>query len=474
MADDPAATHSDTSSDPTPFIRTYAKDVARLTGKQPVAVHRDTPEPGVVLPTVDPTQSFNNASPREFPQEVISVGASDTVANLNSGSSPDLSNREVRRDEILTRLRAKVGRGDDEHEIHAPAPTYTTIPLPPPPPPRIPTPAPPVYIAPSTPPIPVPPPAPHKTHKQAFTFFGHHGTKGVESDPSPSNIHTFKSDFSDHIDDKKATTFSVLAAQSDSKENLAHEPRPAVTSSKKRNVQFILGGIALVIFTIGIAGGTYWFVALRTPSTGVPFVVSSLIFADEKVEINGEMGDELLLALAALGQGPSVKGNVVVTYAVTSTDGKSGVITAPQPGGQTIKKMFQSAPDILLRNISDESTFGIVQAGESNAAFFILDVTSYERTFAGMLGWEPKIATDLSVLYPAYQEAPISTSTPRVTSSPRFSDSSVANHDVRILKDDSGKTILIYGYRDKQTLIIARDEAAFSSILIRLGTADGE
>ncbi|KND51511.1 MAG: hypothetical protein AB202_03000 [Parcubacteria bacterium C7867-007] len=471
MADDPAASISNTPSDPTPYIRTYAKDVARLTGKQPIAVHstvkKDAPEPGVLLPDFDPTQSLNSSrpsSPREFPQEVISVTADDTVANLNA-PGPDLSNREVRRDEILTRLRAKVGRDEPAVELPHPTPPAPVAPVKPVP----------VYVPPPQP-APVPPPAPvvvpeppHKAHKQAFTFFGHHGTKKESLDPAPTNLHTFKSDFADHIDSQKATTFSVLAAQSDSKENLARTPKPASTTSKKPNLPFILGGVTLLVLGIGIVGGSYWFVSVRTPSSGLPFIVPSLIFADEKVEITGDSGPELMQALAAVAQGPSVNGNIIVTYI---TEREEGVVSIPQAGGQLIKQLFQNAPDILLRNITDGSTVGVIDAGDSNAPFFILDVSSYERTFAGMLGWEPTIAANLAPLYPPHLEN-VSTSTgARIVNPTRFMDKSVANHDVRVLIDSNNKTILIYGYRDKQTLIIARDEAAFSAILVRLAAGN--
>jgi hypothetical protein len=88
-----------------------------------------------------------------------------------------------------------------------------------------------------------------------------------------------------------------------------------------------------------------------------------------------------------------------------------------------------------------------------------------------MLGWETDMPEDLALLYPAYPEAP---QTPGSGQVARFVDETVANHDVRALKDSAGRTILLYGYRDKQTLIIARDEAAFTALLVRLGASGGK
>jgi hypothetical protein len=124
---------------------------------------------------------------------------------------------------------------------------------------------------------------------------------------------------------------------------------------------------------------------------------------------------------------------------------------------------------------------GVVQAGTQTAPFFVLRVLSYERTYAAMLAWEPTMLEDLSPLYPNYPNAPTSdTSTSTITTSgidtssepqQQFVDEIVDNQSVRALKDMSGRTILLYGYADRQTLIIARDEAAFQLLLSKLPSA---
>ena len=52
-----------------------------------------------------------------------------------------------------------------------------------------------------------------------------------------------------------------------------------------------------------------------------------------------------------------------------------------------------------------------------------------------------------------------------------FHDEVVSNHDVRIYRDAAGKSILLYGYWNQFTLVIARDPAAFTEILGRLATS---
>ena len=52
-----------------------------------------------------------------------------------------------------------------------------------------------------------------------------------------------------------------------------------------------------------------------------------------------------------------------------------------------------------------------------------------------------------------------------------FYDATVANRDVRVYRDISGRDVLLYGFWNQTTLIIARDAAAFTEIVGRLGTA---
>ena len=112
-----------------------------------------------------------------------------------------------------------------------------------------------------------------------------------------------------------------------------------------------------------------------------------------------------------------------------------------------------------------------MNAGAESRAFFIMKVSSYERTFAGMLEWEPRMLADLELLYPPHANESTGTSTPAVTALPSFSDEIVSNRDVRVLRDSVGRSLILYGYRDKETLIVARDEAAFAELLERLSTS---
>lgn len=475
-------------ADTSKYIRTFAKDVARVTNtpEVPPASNPSAPEDskreaaalGVSLPEFDSSPvnyKDDGVSPKEFKQEVVQLSEEDSKDIFKGQAAPPATPLmpqasigvvqavappepppttsaviESDRESILARLRSKVAsqpltvtppptpEGSDappanlvpEAAIRAAAPDFSAFTIP----------------VPQTPAQPVTAPAPA---------------------PTPSPIHTYSSDFADKIDQKQSSTFSVLAAQSDAGQATG-------SSKKKKSLVPLLAGVAMLVVGLGAVLGAYLYVE---KGTAVPMIanVPSLITFDESVELQGT-GEVLMQALADVANGGGVSGNVIVTYVTTLPSEEETASSIPQPGGKLVDDLNLPAPDILLRNIQDSSTVGVITAGEETRPFFIFKVSSYERTFAGMLGWERNIATDLSQLYPAYPSPSFQTGTTTASTSPvavpntiiTFTDDVVANYDVRILRDSSGRSLIIYGYLGKDILVVARDEAAFAALTSRL------
>lgn len=462
-------------SDPSQYIRTYAMDLAAVTG-QPMPSPAPAPQPekqkmvqeeGVSMPDYDPSpvQRDGGVSPEDFPQEKVDVTASDSEGifqqregfGLQPAASiplmpqenvapssivappttvmPQLSPEEeaAEREAVIARLRAKVRASTDvaataplvaeESAMRAAAPDFEKIP---------------------EPVLPIPQVSKEPIHPPTFI-----------TPEGPSPIHTYSSDFAERIDSSGATSFSVLAAQSDAGQT------PRATQPRKRTIlPLLVGGLMLVI---GVGAVAAAFVFTRPGTVPIVSSVPSLIPFDASVEVKGT-GQDLTQAIAKVGQSGSMIGNVVVTYVTLSTTTGSGI---PQPGGQLIQQMGLQAPSILLRNIDNTSTVGVLRAGTETRPFMLFKVNSYERTFAGMLAWEPTMASDLATFYPAYAGI-ASTSSKTPTS---FVDAVVANYDVRVLRDSSGRSLMLYGYKGKDLLIIARDEAAFTALVSRLAGA---
>ncbi len=471
-----------------------------LTGADSEGIFKEKGEPAAAKAPIQQT-----ASPF-MPQ--ASIGVQPTVApstETPAESTGSAGAHEENREAILTRLRAKLAhRGKEQggteaegriiEETILPKPMHAAEPQPAAPvkepfwKPAAPAPkssAPKAAPAPVAEPKQAATPAAAPTYREPIPAFEPLPTfvpqtplpKAPPAPPpapapvaqGPSPLHTYSSDFADRIDRQNSSTFSVLAAQSDA-------PRTSQPVSKpRRTLVPLLAGGAMLIIGIGAVIGAY---AFMTERQEVPIVagVPSLIRYDESVEVQGT-GTALMNAIADVAAGGSVSGNVIVTYVTTDANGTPTGI--PQPGGVLIRALSLPAPSILLRNIEESSTVGVIDAGGEARPFFILKVSSYERTFAGMLAWEATLQNDLSNFYPEYSAFPQEIASSTASSSPSlsyaqrntFTDAVVANHDVRILRDAAGRFLFLYGYVNKDILVIARDEAAFTALASRISAS---
>jgi|CXWL01.1.fsa_nt_gi hypothetical protein len=428
MSDEQDVKTTDTSAQPAPFIRTYATDAARLGGQS-------------VVPTVAPQTSTvpSGGTPKE-PEPVLEPDLPPAVI------IPKAPTTNETREEVLARLRAKVESSTSKKVTATPRPESTS-------------------------------------REEVLARLKQNATTPPEASviETPSPIHTYTSDFRDKSKKTGASKISILASQQDA--SGTREPE-ALAPVRKSNFAVIGGGLLIVLGLVSVTLA-YQFVT-KQPIIPTQTVIPSLIFADARAKITGA-GRTLQKALVDLNNTSLAEGNVLVAYVAYSTTTEDGtVVEEPANGGALISALGLPAPEIVLRNILPESTVGIVRAGGESHPFFILRVSSFERTFAGMLSWEKSLTDDLALLYPPRASpvapAPVattttSTSTPTVTNQiiarffPRFSDKVVANRDVRIFTDEQGASVLLYGYRDKETLIIARDEAAFEVLLERLANS---
>lgn len=298
----------------------------------------------------------------------------------------------------------------------------------------------------------------------------------------PTPLQTYADDFSQRMKETHASAATVLAVEQDSAIGAPRMEEPQASS--RGNLLYVLAGI--VLLAIGGAGAyvAYTRYAVQMQPIILAPTVAAPIFVDEREQISGT-GTALAQAIVQSATRPLVAGIVRFLHLDPSTATESVFSSLRTP-----------APDILRRNIrAAGSMAGIINVSGSQSPFFILSVVAYSDTFSGMLAWEPKMPNDLAQLFPPHPsplpamqaatstmatstaktnvKTPASaTTTPSVpTSQPGFIDKVVANHDTRAYRDAAGKTVLLYGYWNQTTLVIARDEASFVEILGRLATS---
>ena len=292
-----------------------------------------------------------------------------------------------------------------------------------------------------------------------------------ESGPSP--IETYSDDFRKQMKETGASTASVLAVEQDFGNHSFSAPPE--NQNGKYNLWYIIAGVVLLC----VGGTGMYFVYAKYLAAVAPVSVSltetASIFVDSRETISGT-GTSLMRTVQQ-STSESLARNTVRQLSLDAS-------TTVSVGTNVFLAFGVHAPDILIRNMNaDGSMAGIVNTSSGQAPFFILPVGSYSTTFSGMLLWEPTMQTDLAMLYPLYPVSPTqpdasSTLATTTAASPvatdakiGFRDETINNHDVRVLRDVAGRSVLVYGYWNQTTLIIARDPMAFAEILDRLATS---
>lgn len=300
---------------------------------------------------------------------------------------------------------------------------------------------------------------------------------------SSMSIKTYSDDFSQRIKEKHASPATVLAAEQDAAPGASRlEPQQ---QQSRGNLPLIIAGVVLLI--AGGVGAYFAYIqyAITAQTVILAPSVSAPIFVDQREQVSG-LGNDLFKTIQQSVSRPIAAGAVRFLYFSPTATAAESVFSA----------LRMPVPGALQRNVNPEGSMaGVVNIGGIQSPFFILSVLSYSDTFSGMLFWEPLLPRDLAPLFSAYP-VPVqtlslatttsATSTPKTkavgkaTSTPplplpkpklAFVDEVIANHDVRVYRDEAGKSVVLYGYWNQTTLIIARDPAAFAEILQRLATS---
>lgn len=299
----------------------------------------------------------------------------------------------------------------------------------------------------------------------------------VEQPVSPpvSPLQTYAQDFRDRLKKTQASTVTVLAAEQDA------GPHESVVDThpaeRSHTLWYIAAGIALILISgVGVYVAYSRYLAPPAPVVVTPTTVAP-IFVDSTQTISGT-GATLLRAVTESVAEPLPVNTV-----------KQLRLDPPTESDNLFASLGLPIPGIILRNSNATGNMaGVVRTSSGQSPFFILSVSSYSTTFSGMLSWESFMQRDINALFPLYPApAPtVASSSPMTaTSSPRtasttpvtpsvkegFRDEVVNNHDVRIYRDALGRSIIVYGYWDQTIMIIARDPAAFSEILVRLANS---
>jgi len=297
--------------------------------------------------------------------------------------------------------------------------------------------------------------------------------KSPESNPNApkSIVRTYKGDLATAIAANHLSSINIAIAENQKmQEQIRAEQKmnPEVETgsySKSKIITFI--SIILVIIGV-IAIGYVYFTSTSTNKVATVQELPSLITTEYKDELNTTniLKNKFVSALSSRINDVQIQvNNLYNPYITVGTNTGRRLVTA----GEFVTLMNWKMPDLIKRTLLPDFMVGMYSFGE-NLPFVILKTSYFENAYAGMLQWEADMEKDFKVLFklPGYETSGGIEAELTPTTAKKFTDSVIVNKDVRIMRDEKGEMILLYGIIDKETIIITVNDVAFKEIINRL------
>jgi hypothetical protein len=222
---------------------------------------------------------------------------------------------------------------------------------------------------------------------------------------------------------------------------LAHIPRSLIIAT----IVVVGGGLGVLTAVLVLQNNE------RTPEdiaiTDGPIIAPSFLTADEQVAFRlGNDRSETYRSLIELG----TKSTVAVTHTYpTIIDGSREI---PAASARVMERLLWNAPGAFTRGLDPHMMFGFVNDG-MRAPFVIVQSTNFDVAFAGMLSWERNMSEDLA---PLFGEPLVNVG---------FTDALTSNRSIRILKDANGSERIVYGFVNKNLIIITTSTEALAKLV---------
>jgi len=311
--------------------------------------------------------------------------------------------------------------------------------------------------------------------------------------PEGALVHTYAEDLAEEIKKKQGKAYREAIDE----EKIREESEESKSPTSAKNIFFIIFSI---IF-IGLAIILIYFAVKKEKKVTIEIPSSSSVFTGNKQsEINttdispDKVLEEIKIAIEESLEPDLIK-IISFTKKVDVVNEKTGETTSQKQKVQAKDLFFFlniKTPELFIKSISPDFVFGSYSCTETspstsldstrdkplgasrcekkgldekikNQAFLILDILFPNNAFRGAKDWEEKM---LFYLYD-FLDTKVSFEDTKLFETP-FKDIVVKNLDARILEDEKGKTILIYGFWNDQKMIVTTDKNVFAEIVRKL------
>ena len=327
-----------------------------------------------------------------------------------------------------------------------------------------------------------PTPAPVAAPVQPPTATPTVAPKGAGAAPKVlRSMRTYRGDVEQVVSRKNTSIVGVIAAEQnrkaeEDKEREANAPKQAGGSSSA----YLKVGVSGLLVGVGITALAFIMTLIdRTPENVPVASIPEYIFTEQQqqVDLTSLARRDVMSQLVQTRDTIDLElGTVANLYLTTTTQFPDGGTKAELiKTADFFRQIDAKAPDTLVRSLSEFMMYG-VHFFDGAQPFFIFKTGFYENAFASMLGWEKDMNADLAPLFgPLVLQRSVDTGTSTGPTTDdffgnSFTDEIVRNKEVRVLKDENDKIILLYSFPDPSTLIITTNEHTFAEIVTRMNS----
>jgi hypothetical protein len=240
----------------------------------------------------------------------------------------------------------------------------------------------------------------------------------------------------------------------------------------------VLLSIFGIIFLGGGLYGAYYFYSKSVIATPPPppsaIKIPSILPNNSQVEIKFDSltSKEIYNKIYSGLSKTSLKDNEIVEFIPSIKQGDNTIAIDSET---FIKKTGIDMPNQLLRSLGSKIMLGgIKDNDEGNVLFIAFTTDFFQNTYAGMLSWEKGMPDELEDLmnYRGVIEEINNNASSTINNyfgiRGKFIDKQIKNRDIREFIHESGKSLFLYTFIDKNTLIITKTENALGKIVEKI------
>jgi hypothetical protein len=260
---------------------------------------------------------------------------------------------------------------------------------------------------------------------------------------SLKQIRTFQGDVTEALQSGQHSLVSIQRAEETKQNATQSTTNQSQDSNKSRLEVFYLSLGSLLLVTLGILGAWYGYTQFTTrPATTIRTTPANQfipIDSEVRVDLSSLSRESLIQSITESLRDTAEKEMKQIVFAKTGFEDTKN----PFPIDEFLKQLGVQAPGYLVRAFDPYFMLGAY--GQSH--FFIIKLSSFENTFAGMLAWEKDLNQDIGSLLTTRELSE------KILPGTQFTDTIDKNKDVRMLALNN-EPVMVYTFLNNNLLII--------------------